>query len=55
MMIVLGAAMTWNTTAAGIRNPREDDADQRLAEHRAAVVRAVAAIETALLTESTSD
>jgi AcrR family transcriptional regulator len=49
MMIVLAAALSWNTTAAKIRNPLDGDAAQRLADHRAAVVGAVAAVADALL------
>ncbi|WP_413099362.1 TetR/AcrR family transcriptional regulator [Streptomyces sp. Inha503] len=49
MMIVLGMAMSWNTTEAKIRNPHDEDSDQRLLEHRTAVVTAVTAVTKALL------
>lgn len=49
MMIALAAALAWNTTAARIRNPLGGDPAQRQAEHRAAVVTAVAAMAGALL------
>jgi AcrR family transcriptional regulator len=49
MMVALAAAQSWNTTAPVIRDPRDDDAGQRLAEHRAALVAAVAAVTAALL------
>jgi AcrR family transcriptional regulator len=49
MMIALAAAQSWNQTAPAIRNPFGDDPDDRLREHRAAVVRAVSALTDALL------
>lgn len=49
MMITLAAALSWNTTAAKIRNPLDEEDAQRLAEHRAAVVTAVAALTGTLL------
>jgi hypothetical protein len=49
MMIALAAAQSWNTTAAVIRNPLDDDASKRLAEHRAAMITAVAAVTSAPL------
>jgi AcrR family transcriptional regulator len=48
MMIALGAALAWNTTAPMVRNPLNEDSDRRLAAHRASVVTAVAAITEAL-------
>jgi hypothetical protein len=42
MMVALAAAQSWNTTAPVIRNPLDDDANERMAEHRAAMVAAVA-------------
>jgi AcrR family transcriptional regulator len=49
MMIALASALAWNTTAARIRNPLADDPAERVAEHRQAVVTAVAAVTDALL------
>ncbi|MFF3755168.1 TetR/AcrR family transcriptional regulator [Streptomyces sp. NPDC002018] len=49
MMITLAAAQSWNMTASVIRNPLDDDPGKRLADHRAAVITAVAAVTTALL------
>jgi AcrR family transcriptional regulator len=49
MMIALAAAQSWNMTAAVIRNPLNEDPGKRLANHRAAIVTAVAAVTTALL------
>lgn len=49
MMIVLGMAMSWNTTRAEIRNPRGEDNLQRRREHRTALVTAVTTVTNALL------
>ncbi|SNS74686.1 transcriptional regulator, TetR family [Streptosporangium subroseum] len=49
MMIALAAAQSWNMTALVIRNPLDEDPGKRLANHRAAIVTAVAAVTTALL------
>jgi AcrR family transcriptional regulator len=49
MMIALAAAQNWNMTATVIRNPLNEDPGKRLANHRAAIVAAVAAVTTALL------
>ncbi|MEU3983794.1 TetR family transcriptional regulator [Streptomyces sp. NPDC026672] len=49
MMIALAAALAWNTTDPKIRNPLDDEVVERLAEHRNAVVTAVAAMTNALL------
>jgi hypothetical protein len=49
MMIVLAAALSWNTTAAQIRNPLDEDADERRSQHRAAVVKSTAAVANVLL------
>lgn len=49
LMIVFAAALSWNTTAEQIRNPSGDDRERRLAEHRAAVTRAAAALTRTLL------
>jgi AcrR family transcriptional regulator len=49
MMIALAAAQSWNMTATVIRNPLNEDPGKRLANHRAAIVAAVAAVTTALL------
>jgi AcrR family transcriptional regulator len=47
LMIVFAAALSWNTTAEQIRNPADEDIVQRLAEHRAAIVSATAAVASA--------
>jgi hypothetical protein len=52
MMIALGAAMAWNTTAERIRNPLGEPAEQRAAAHRTAVVTAVTAVTDALTATS---
>lgn len=52
MMIALGAAMAWNTTAARIRNPLGEPEAQRAAAHRQAVVTAVTALTDALTAPS---
>ncbi|WP_432947486.1 TetR family transcriptional regulator [Kribbella sp. CA-253562] len=49
LMIVFAAALSWNSTASKIRNPLDDDNSRRLTQHRAAMVRAVAALTDALL------
>lgn len=54
IMIALGAVLVWNTTAVRIRNPLGDDPTERLAQHRRAVVTAVAAVTDALLASSAS-
>jgi AcrR family transcriptional regulator len=55
LMIALAAALAWNTTSAKIRNPLGDDPAQRLAEHRQAVVTAVAAMTDAVFRAAGSD
>lgn len=49
VMIVLGMAMSWNTTEAKIRNPHDEDSSQPLREHRTAVVTAVTSVTNPLL------
>ncbi|MFI6085803.1 TetR family transcriptional regulator [Streptomyces sp. NPDC051217] len=49
MMFALAAAQSWNTTAPVIRNPSDDDLAKRLADHRAALVTAVASATSTLL------
>ncbi|MFD4609582.1 TetR family transcriptional regulator [Streptomyces sp. NPDC058451] len=48
MMITLGAALAWNTTAPRIRNPLSEPDDRRIAAHRHSVVTAVAALTEAI-------
>lgn len=52
LMIIFAAALSWNTTPEQIRNPLDGDSDQRLVDHRATVIKAVAAITSAFLDSS---
>lgn len=53
LMFAISAAQSWGMTAEVIRNPLEDEPEDRLAGHRGALVHAVSAATAALLARGT--